>query len=286
MPPAPLRSPSSQFGLVKILDEGNIYKLSLPATLSDLESWKKTVNYNDPDDGGDAPHKAAGAGWDDSDSYISLHAIRSTLYRIYGCSPEFDAKYNQTVNYLVSVKFQLTLIQYSCLLLKPTITCTLLRFKSLTSLESLKVPRYYGAWIVWNLEWLKLDHHTRYFQSSPGATTPPPPCSCGSPSTLKPLCCSCTICTSCFFSTQKNTDFVSCPCGKSIDKYFLLGLSKENNGCERGEELAGTSLERYNMLPEEVTTKELKKSRKEKVKIEVSKTKAFQGNAGLTNSSR
>ena len=265
-----------------MLDEGNIYKLSLPATLSDLESWKKTVNYGDVDvDRENLSHKAAGS---DTDSYISLHAIRSTLYRLYGCSPEFEAKYSQIQKYLVSIRFQLTLIEYSCLLLKPTITCTLLRFKSLASLESLKVPRYYGAWIAWNLSWLRLDHHSTYFQSPSDAKNPPPPlCPCGSPSTLKPPKCSCTICTSCFLSAQKNTDFVSCLCGNSIDKYFLLGL---NNECETKEEFTGTSLQRYNKLPEEITTKDLKKSRKEKVKIEVSKAKAFRGNAGLTKSSR
>ena len=262
-----------------MLDEGNIYKLSLPATLSDLESWKKTVNYGVEN----LSHKAAGSDTDEN-SYISLHAIRSTLYRLYGCSPEFEANYSQIQKYLVSIRFQLTLIEYSCLLLKPTITCTLLRFKSLASLESLKVPRYYGAWIAWNLSWLRLDHHSTYFQSPSDAKNPPPPlCPCGSPSTLKPPKCSCTICTSCFLSAQKNTDFVSCLCGNSIDKYFLLGL---NNECEKKEEFTGTSLQRYNKLPEEITTKDLKKSRKEKVKIEVSKAKAFRGNAGLTKSSR
>ena len=194
------RGDCSKFGICQMLETGVIYDVSLPSTLSALEEWKSTVGYESTNGGTTTSSR----------SYISLHSVRSTLYQLFGGNTQaFNDRYALTLKYLSSVSFQLDLLTYSCLLLKPAVTSTLLRLKSVPEVSTL--PRFYAAWLMWCKVWLSVSAASRESL-----------CSCGrSRATLKSSCCS--FCSTCFWEAQRRTesDRAVCHCGKDLDLYFL-----------------------------------------------------------------
>ena len=226
------RADCSKFGIVQMLESGMIHAVSLASTLEALEMWKETVQYNEKIEAEDVPR-----------AYVSLHAVRSALYQLLGNTEEFRLRYGLTLRYLSSVSFQVGLLTYSCLLLKPAVTSTLLRMRSVPEVADL--PRYYGAWLLWCRAWLAVQ----------GTEAGGGPCPCGGrEATMKSACCE--FCEVCYWEAQKGKDRASCRCGADLDLYFVVGRERPKE-----EGLVGTSassLERFSRLPLEVTAKEVR----------------------------
>ena len=229
------RNYCAKFWIVEMLESRTVHAKSLPLTLEDLEMWKETVKYEEK-----SPTVPQ--------AYVSLHAVRSALYQLLGNTETFRRRYDLTLRYLASVSFQVDLLTYSCLLLKPAVTPTLLRMRSMPEVADL--PRFYGAWLLLCRAWLAVQGAEEEVARRP--------CACGErEATMKSACC--IFCEKCYWKAQKGKDRASCRCGADLDLYFLVGRERpKGEGLCEISPSSLSSLEKFRRLPLEVTAKEVR----------------------------